>query len=303
MKRPVQYFVFFLVLGAALGALYYGQLHEKQARVSANAVLEMAADAQRDLTRTPMHFTRLSDDDEISIGRELAARYATQQKELTLEEQGLSAYLQRVGGTVAVHAHRRLPYSFHLVPDRDFINAFSLPGGPVYVGEGMLNELMTEDELASLLAHEIEHIDHYHCVERVQIEANFKRLNLQVLGDVIKLPLELWQTGYHKDEELEADREGMFLAVRAGYSPYGELQLFQRFAKLHNEFIVHAETPEEELSQLAMESLAGYFRSHPLPSERIAQAEQIIAQQHWEDKKETKAFRVEYEVHNGRLVK
>ena len=75
----------------------------------------------------------------------------------------------------------------------------------------------------------------------------------------MKLPLELWQSGYHKDEELEADREGMFLAVRAGYSPYGELQLFQRLAKLHNEYIIRAETPEEELSELAMESLSGSF--------------------------------------------
>jgi predicted Zn-dependent protease len=49
-----------------------------------------------------------------------------------------------------------------------------------------------------------------------------------------------------------------------------------------------------------MESLSGYFRSHPLPSERIAQ---IIAQQHWQDKKETRPFRVEYEVHNGQFVK
>jgi hypothetical protein len=52
-----------------------------------------------------------------------------------------------------------------------------------------------------------------------------------------------------------------------------------------------------------MESLSGYFRSHRLPSGRIAQAEQIIAQQHWQDKKETRPFRVEYEVHNGQFVK
>ena len=303
MKKTALYVFFFLVLGTALGALYYTQRHEKQANVSANAILEIAADTQRDLSRAPMRLTRLSDEEEIAIGRELAARYDSQQKELTPEEQALSAYIQRVGRTVAAHAHRRLPYSFHLVPDRNLINAFSLPGGPVYIGEGMLGELMTEDELAGLLAHELEHVDHYHCVERVQIETNLKRLNLQVLGDVVKLPLELWQTGYHKDEELEADREGMFLAVRAGYSPYGQLELFQRLAKLNSEYIIHAETPEEELSALAIESLSGYFRSHPRTSERIAQAEQIIAEQHWEDKKETKPFRSEYQVHHGQYMK
>jgi beta-barrel assembly-enhancing protease len=303
MKRFILYCVFFLILGTALASLYYTQRHEKQTHVSANAILDMAADAQRDLTRAPMHFTRLSDDEEISIGRDLSAQYDSKQKPLAPEEQALSTYMQRVGSSISLHAHRRLPYSFHLVPDRNLINAFSLPGGSVYVGEGMLDQLMAEDELASLLAHEIEHIDHYHCVERVQIEANLKHFNLGALGDVVKLPVELWQTGYHKDEELEADREGMSLAVRAGYSPYGQIQLFQRLAKLHNEYVIHAESPEEELSELAIKSLSGYFRSHPLPSERIAQSEQIIVQQHWEDRKETKPFRLGHEVPNGQFVK
>jgi hypothetical protein len=60
--------------------------------------------------------------------------------------------------------------------------------------------------------HEIEHIDHYHCAERVQVED-------------------------------------------------GAVTLFEKFAKLHKEYIIHAQSPEEELSQLAIQSLEGYFRS------------------------------------------
>src|SRR5689334_12274835 len=86
-------------------------------------------------------------------------------------------------------------------------------------------------ELGSLSRRRLVGPDHYHCVERVQIEANLKHLNLGALGEVVKLPVELWQTGCHKDEELAADREGMSLAVRAGYSPYGQIQLLQRLAK------------------------------------------------------------------------
>ena len=74
MKRPALFLVFFVVLGGARGILYYAHCHEKQTRVSANAVVEMAADAQRDLSRAPMRLTRLSDGEEISIGRELSAR-------------------------------------------------------------------------------------------------------------------------------------------------------------------------------------------------------------------------------------
>lgn len=303
MKRTLLFVVFFVVLGVALGALYYTQRHNKQAPVSPNAVLGMVADAQRDLTRAPMHFTRLSEEEEITIGKELAAQYAPPKEELSPEQQGLAAYVSLVGSRLALHTQRQLPYSFHVIWNRDMINAFSLPGGPVYIGEGLLNLMTTEDELANVLAHELEHIDHYHCVERVQVEANLKNLNLEVLGDLLHLPVALWEAGYRKDEELEADREGIFLAVQAGYSPYGSVLALSRLAKLHDEYVTHAETPEEELSDLAIQSLQGYFRSHPLPAERLAQANQIIAQQHWETRKEQKPFHVEYIVHNGQFVK
>ncbi len=303
MKRVIVFVVFFLILGFALAGLYWSQRRPKSAPVSANAILNMAADAQRDLSRIPMHFTRLSDEQEIAIGKELAARYAIQARKLTPGEEGLEKYVTRVGNTVALHAYRRLPYTFTVLPDHNMINAFSLPGGPVYIGEGMLDLMMSEDELANVLAHEVEHIDHYHCVERVQLEAKLKNLNLDVLGALLQIPLDFWEAGYHKDEEFEADREGMYLAVRSGYSPYGAVDTFERFAKLHDEYAIHAQSPEEELSELAIQSLNGYFRSHPLPSERLAQAKSIIAEQHWEDRKTQKPFRVEYEVHNGEYAK
>lgn len=302
MKRALLVASFFLVLSVALGALYYTQRHNKQAPVSPNAVLEMAADAQRDLTRAPMHFTRLSDEEEIAIGKTLAAHYPPQQ-ELSPEQQGTAAYVSLLGARLAAQAQRQLPYRFHVIWDRNMINAFSLPGGPVYIGEGLLDLMTTEDELASVLAHELEHIDHYHCVERVQVAANLKNLNLGVLGELLQLPFSVWEAGYQKDEELEADREGIFLAVEAGYSPYGAVQALNRLTKLGDEYVTRAQAPEDELSDLAIQSLQGYFRSHPLPSERLAQANQIIAQQHWESRKEQKPFHVEYTVHNGQFVK
>jgi predicted Zn-dependent protease len=303
MKRSVVFVVFFLILGFALAGLYWSQRRPKSNAVSANAILNMAADAQRDITRIPMHFTRLSDEREIAVGRELASRYATQTRKLTPEEEGLEKYVTRVGGSLAVHAHRHLPYTFTVLPDHNMINAFSLPGGPVYIGEGMLDLMMSEDELASVLGHEIEHIDHYHCVERVQLEAKLKSLNLDVLGALLQIPVELWQAGYNKDQEFEADREGMLLAAQSGYSPYGAVDLFERLANLCDEYVIHAQSPDQELSELAIQSLNGYFRSHPLPSERLAQAKTLIAEKHWEDRKTQKPFRVEYEVHNGEFVK
>lgn len=300
MKRAL---AFFLVLLVALTGLYFSQRRHEPTPVSANAIVAIAADAQRDLTRAPMRLTRLSDSEEITVGKELAARYAISPEKLSPEQQALDNYVQQVGMAVSAKAHRHLPYSFHLVPDQSMINAFSLPGGPVYVGEGMLDLMTSEDELAAVLGHEIEHIDHYHCAERVQVEARLRNLQLGIVGAIVQIPLQVWEAGYNKDEELEADREGMRLAVLSGYSPYGAVTMFERFGKLHNEYVIHAQSPEEELTQLAIQSLEGYFRSHPLPSERLAQAKSLIAQEGWQDRKAQRVFRVEYEVQNGKYVK
>ncbi|HUN61462.1 MAG TPA: M48 family metalloprotease [Candidatus Sulfotelmatobacter sp.] len=302
MRRAILFPVFFLVIAAAAAAIYFAQRQQKTNHVSANALVDLAADAQRDLTLAPMRLTRLSDQEEIAIGQRLQSQYALLDKQMSPKEQILQDYVRQVGAELAIHAHRPMPYEFHLIPNQNMINAFALPGGPVYVGEGLTDLMLTEDELASVLAHEVEHIDHYHAVERVQIEAQLKHLDLEVVGDLVQLPLSLWEAGYHKDEELEADREGMFLAVAAGYSPYGAVKMMENFAKLQKEYVIHAETPEQELSELAIQGLQGYFRTHPMPSERLDQANRIIAEQHWETRSEQKPFHLEYELHNGEVV-
>ena len=300
MKRAI---VFLIVLGVALAALYFSERHRDKSTVSPNAVLEMAADVQRDITRAPMRFSRLSDEEEIKIGNELSEQYATFDEKLSPEQQGLQEYVAKVGAVVSSRAHRRLPYRFHLIPNRSLINAFSLPGGHVFVGEGLLDLMNSEDQLAFILGHELEHIDHYHCAERVQIEAHFRKLKLGIVGELVQIPLEVWEVGYSKDEELEADREGLRLAVIGGYSPYGAVSLFQKFNDLHAEYVIHAKSPEQELSQLAVQSLEGYFRSHPATSDRIAQVQRVIAEEHWQNRTDEKPFHLEYEVHKGQLVK
>ena len=137
----------------------------------------------------------------------------------------------------------------------------------------------------------------------MQVEAKLKSLNLEVVGDLLQIPMAFWQAGYNKDEEFEADREGLQRAAAAGYSPYGAVETFERFLKLCNEQSIQAVDPADEMSQLALESLSGYFRSHPLPSERLAQAKNLIAQHHWEDRNTQRPFHLEYEVHNGQLQK
>ena len=240
------------------------------------ALLYLVADTEQELMRMPVTFTRMSDQEEIRIGDELARSYRTG-NDPAPEVTTVERYLTQVGSQLASHAHRKLPYRFHYIANRYLINAFALPGGHVYVGQGLVALMDSEDELAAVVGHEIEHIDHYHCAERVQQEEALRKIPL---GALVALPVEVFEAGYSKDQELEADREGTRLAVETGYSPSGAIRMFESLARLYGEYQVKAKTPQEEVSEVALETLEGYFRSHPLPSERIAQV-QLMAREGW----------------------
>jgi predicted Zn-dependent protease len=296
MKHALALLLILLVAG---GALYLAQHRKRRDAVNANAVVDMAADWQRDMTRAPMQFTRISDEQETQIGDELARQYNSALPEKSAEARATEQYVNEVGGRVAAYAKRKLNYRFHLIGDANLINAFALPGGHVFIGQGLLDQMTSEDELAFVLGHELEHIDHYHAVERVQIEAKLKSLNLDIVAAVAEIPMSLWQAGYSKDQELEADREGLRIAVAAGYSPLGAVKMTERLGKLQREYVIHAETPTGELSQVAIDGLTGYFRSHPLPSERLDQVNAVIAQDHLAKDQSLKPFHVEYEITSG----
>lgn len=282
MKRLI---ILIVILAAAAGALYYSDRHKQEAHVGPEAVLNALADTERELSRMPAAVTRMSDEEEITIGNTLAQRYSSQ---LGAGDAAMQDYVTSVGRKVAAHARRKFDYKFYYVPDESLVNAFALPGGHVFIGQGMVRLMETEDELASVLGHEVEHIDNYHCVERYQIKARVHNLPL---AELLVLPVELFQAGYNKEQELEADRDGAYLAVMAGYSPQGAIHLFQRFQRLHREYVIKAESPDQELSQVAIAGIEGYFRSHPLPEERVNQLERIIAAKKWPNIPE-KALRV-----------
>jgi predicted Zn-dependent protease len=244
------------------------------------AILSLIGDTEKELTRMPVRFTRLTDAEEIAIGNRLAAAYLPyrdpqrEPKEAYIEE-----YLTEVGWRLAAGAKRKLLYQFHYVPDKHFVNAFALPGGHVFVGHGLLALMDGEDELASVIAHEIEHIDQYHCAERVQWEQALRKVSL---GGIAAVPILVFQAGYSKEQELQADREGTRLMVSKGYSANGAIRLVERFQGMQSgSRQSKAKDPGEELRRVADQALEGYFRSHPLPSERIALIQRLIADNRW----------------------
>ena len=179
MKRAI------LLVGIiALGIAAVTVSERRQVEVSANpaALLYLVADTEQELTRMPMRFTRMPDAEEISAGNALANNYASLEHsgngENNPDDTVVAKYLARVGSPLAGHAHRKLPYKFHYLPQPDVVNAFALPGGHVYVGAGLLALMDSEDELAAVMGHELEHIDHYHCAERLQREQAMRRIPL-----------------------------------------------------------------------------------------------------------------------------
>jgi predicted Zn-dependent protease len=279
MKRWIALIALFSAAGLAF---YFGSRHKAQSSVGPEAILNVVADTEREISRVPLRLTRLSDEEEVRIGDAMARTYLNR-KPTGADEEALTDYIANVGTVIAGRARRKLPYRFHYIADPGLVNAFALPGGHVFVGEGLLQLLDTEDELASVLGHELEHIDNYHCAERVQIQARVRHLPM---SDLLQLPAELFMAGYSKDQELEADRDGTALAVMAGYSPSGALHLFEKLEKLHRAYVLKAGNPDQELSKVMIEGIIGYFRSHPLPQEREQQVREMMLENHWPERPE-----------------
>jgi predicted Zn-dependent protease len=280
--------IFFVAVLALTGAaLIVTQRRHVFAPASPAAITTLIASGERELTRLPARFTRIKDEEEIRMGEEMVQRVAQLQKSGVVPD-----YLQEVGARVARGAQRKLPYRFHYLAEPHFINAFALPGGHIVVGQGLLEMMDSEDELAAVLGHEIEHVDLYHCAERLQVEAAMRKIPL---GDLWVLPVELFQAGYSKDQELEADRDGTPLAVQAGYSPAGALRFNEKMQSLYESYHEKRGKPSGPLQEVVeggVGVLIDYFRTHPPPAERVALVKRLIESNHWDATKPERDLRI-----------
>jgi predicted Zn-dependent protease len=207
----------------------------------------------------------VTDADEIRAGAILAAKY----RELrglapTPQATKIEVYLQQVGDRVAAHAQRHLPYRFYFDPAPGFRSAVALPGGPVFVGGGILAYMDSEDQLAGVLGHEIEHIELRHCRGRLAEEMAKEHL---AVADLRDLKLDPFFPGYGHDGEFAADREGVKLAMEAGYSAQAVVRLLQTFVILGQQM---PNSPSEAQSNLKariaqIQTLA--LSQEPIPKE------------------------------------
>jgi beta-barrel assembly-enhancing protease len=136
-----------------------------------------------------------------------------------------------------LEAAGELPFEFQFrVADDPAINAFALPGGFVTVNRGLLEAAETGEEVAGVLAHEIQHAVLRHGTRRVLRQLGGRALlwlltggsDIHVLAQSVSYLKEL---EYDRGQESEADREGLALLVRAGIDPQGLASFFERLKR------------------------------------------------------------------------
>ncbi|UCD58366.1 MAG: M48 family metalloprotease, partial [Candidatus Hydrogenedentota bacterium] len=164
----------------------------------------------------------VSTEEEIRLGKNLAAE--VERQEPVLHNPILTRYVSEIGQRVASHSDRRdVPYSFKIIDNDKDVNAFALPGGPVYVYTGLLKHAENEAELASVLGHEVAHIAARHSAEQLTRAFGYSLLATIVLGedpaaaaamasDIIG---SLGMLKFSRDDEIESDRLGVHYMFRA----------------------------------------------------------------------------------------
>jgi len=111
-------------------------------------------------------FFGITEEQEIKIGRQVEAEVARTPG--FVNDPDLTSYVTGIGLRLARVSERpNLPWTYHVVRDKS-VNAFAVPGGFVFVDQGLLTFVKSEDELAFVLGHETTHVAHRHAVELAQ---------------------------------------------------------------------------------------------------------------------------------------
>ncbi|MEP0202272.1 MAG: M48 family metalloprotease [Halioglobus sp.] len=209
---------------------------------------------------------------EHQIGRSWLRMFRSQAP--TVDDPLLFSYLEDLIFRLVTHSQledRRIEL---VVVDNASINAFAVPGGIIGIHNGLLLYAQTEDELATVLAHEIAHLSQRHFSRRVEFQKNQQPLNMAGLlaglilmatagGDVGLAALTASQAAaqdsalrYSRSNEAEADRVGMTTMLDAGMDPHAAPAMFERMMQA-SRYTSSNRIPE-------------FLRTHPLSENRIA---------------------------------
>ena len=210
---------------------------------------------------------------EADLGRKFAL---VAQSQLPLvRDYTVQRYVQRLGQRIITHLdHPEFPYQFSVVQE-PHLNAFSAPGGYIYVHSGLILRVSSEDELASVLGHEIAHVQGHHLMRQQQDTKLLSYAGLAAMALAIINPMlaagassvaAASQLKYQRQLEEEADYRGLQYMRQAGFDPQGMPRFLQKMWS------------EERLNA---ENVPPYFRSHPLSQERLSYIERTLGTFQW----------------------
>ncbi len=170
---------------------------------------------------------QITPEEEAAIGRDVASNVIAQFG--LLKNEALTRYVNLVGQSVARSSQRKEVAWHFAILDSKIVNAFAAPGGYIFVTKGLLESLNNEAELACVLGHEIIHVSNRHVVKEIQrtkllsaaIPAYVKATGEKAawMKQVSDFAVQLMWKGLSREDELQADSEGVILAYNTGYEP------------------------------------------------------------------------------------
>lgn len=185
---------------------------------------------------------------------------------MPVEDPVLQKYVNLVGMAVARNSLRPgIPYRFVVVKS-SLQNAFSCPGGIIFLSSALLRTIKNEAQLACILAHEVGHVGHKHALKSIQRAQFFQGVGKitattmkgekgkqfeSMIGD---LQTVLFDRGLDQNMEFEADLTGMETAYRTGYDPNGMIEVLKELKRL----------------EAGSQKSGSWFSTHPPLGQRIA---------------------------------
>ena len=219
----------------------------------------------------------ISTQQEAQLGQQQAPTMAQQFGGLDPDEKA-QAIVREVGEGLQAHSDAsKSPFhvKYYLLADGRTINAFALPGGPVFITRALFDKLRTRGQLAGVLGHETGHVAARHSAQQMakmgltQGVANAAVLGTSDSGDYVRHQAEaqavagLLSLKYTRDDEKEADKLGVRFMSEAGYDPNAMVGVM------------------EILDQASSGSPRGpdFLQTHPAPQNRIPLIKQEIARE------------------------
>ena len=199
-------------------------------------------------------------DKEQKLGKKLSE--IIEKKHEVVEDLNQNSLITEIGNKLAEASEmREMKFHFRILKE-DGPNAFSIPGGYIYVTYDLFDHIQSDDELAGILAHEIAHVIHNHALKQTRDNTKFTLLTILAVlltrepdvGVLGKLTTITFLNQYSREYEEEADLTAIDLLIKTGYNPVGFLTFLERL------YTREMFKPEVNL---------GIFQTHPATENRI----------------------------------